>query len=67
MTKKLFVCVNHFRNVVTTSGGNPTCRECGLVATVAEAESLQTLIDWEKARLRAGSAANRDSSARRGK
>lgn len=52
MVKNRFVCVHHFRNVVTNSVGDPTCRECGRSPTEAELESVQTLIDWEEARLR---------------
>lgn len=67
MPKSHFTCIHHFRNVVTTSAGNPTCRECGLGPTDAESENLQALQDWDKARLRASLTASRKLSQRRGK
>jgi hypothetical protein len=53
MIRDRFVCVHHFRNVVTTSAGTPTCRECGREPTADEqAAGIKTLIDWEEARLK---------------
>lgn len=67
MPRNRFNCIHHFRNVVTTSAGQPSCRECGLTPTAEELESLQPLLDWDKARQRANLATGRQFSPRRTK